>query len=266
MRKCEIEMAAKECVEKCFDEDKMVMIDISIMRIKGIMFYIYDLIYFGNKIIISEDTLKKVKTNRFKMTNRILSSNCSYLLNSIEKDKHKNYQIVDLGNYGSTSIDRIENYLKEHEDVVLLLESQKFYQELVTRNLDDRLKLLDIRMKVISISKNEKVIFDTLGAIDHRSNSMVITKRQGTTLIKIYDSEGEEKKGNSVDVEVDDIIIIRSDKDIKYCYNLYLVITKHTRNQVIRIIWTDILKGERTNFYVKRLDEKYKKIIEDNVV
>ena len=44
------EKIIQQCVENYFLEDKIVMLDESLMRIKGIMFYIYDLIYFGNKI------------------------------------------------------------------------------------------------------------------------------------------------------------------------------------------------------------------------
>ena len=90
MREHEIEIAAKACIEGCFEADTKVMIDESIMRIESIMFYIYDLIYFGNKIIISKQTLDKIKLYSKMKHRRIMSANAKYLLQNIKKDEYGN--------------------------------------------------------------------------------------------------------------------------------------------------------------------------------
>ena len=45
MKKHEIDHAIKNCKKNCFEEDRKVMLDESVMRIKGVIFYIYDLIF-----------------------------------------------------------------------------------------------------------------------------------------------------------------------------------------------------------------------------
>lgn len=265
MREHEIKMVAKECIKNYFKEDRIVMLDESVMRIKGGIFYIYDLIFFGNKIVISTDTLKKIKKSKNRITNKTLSDNCSYLLENIKRDKYANYDIVDIRKYGATPVERIANYLKEHKKVIYLLESKKFYDKLVQEDLADRLKLLVINRKIASLCKNEEVEFQTLGFVMHKDNKMFFESLPGDGIVKIYDHAGQEKKGDDIEVKVGDIILIRSDKNTKYAFNLYEIVTRHSRNFAIKIIWTDIVKGESTNFYVEKLNEKYKKLIKDNV-
>ena len=94
---------------------------------------------------------------------------------------------------------------------------------------------------------------------------MFFERRQEEKLVKVYSKSGEEKQfDKSIEIEVGDIIFTRSDKEMKYSFNIYQIVTRHSRNFAVRIIWTDLLKGEKTNFYVKRLDYIYQKMIEDN--
>lgn len=265
MREHEIKMVAKECIKNYFKEDRIVMLDESVMRIKGGIFYIYDLIFFGNKIVISTDTLKRIKKSKSRITNKTLSENCSYLLENIKRDKHGNYNVVDIRKYGTTPVERVANYLKEHKDIIYLLESKKFYDKLVQEDLEDRLKLLDINRKIASLCKNEKAEFQTLGLVIQKDGKMFFENRPGDGIVKIYNHSGQEKKGDNIEVKVGDIILTRSDRNTKYSFNLYEIVTRHSRNFAIKIIWTDIIKGESTNFYVEKLNEKYKKLVKDNV-
>lgn len=266
MREYEMEIAVKECIQRCFKEDTKVMIDESIMRIEGIMFYIYDLIYFGNKIIISKQTLDKIKSYSKRKYKRIMSANAKYLLENIERDEYGNYEIVDISKEnGDTSAKKLKNYLAKNKHIVYLLESKQYYQKLIELGLIEQLKLLDLKMQIKSFCKSRTVEFATIGAIQHENGKMLLSNRPGDTIFKVYDDSGKEKEGEVIEVEVNDIVLIRSNKNTKYSFNLCKVITHHSRHQAIHIIWTDIVKGHGTNFYVERLEDKYRRMILDNV-
>lgn len=263
MRQHEINNVVKECVNNYFNEDQKVMIDESLMRIKGFIFYIYDLIFFGNKIILSGETFKKIK----KSTNRIYkiyADNCSYLLKNMESDEYNNYTIVNLSKYKDSPYRELVKYLQQNPDVIYLLANRKLYNKLASEGLLHRLKLFEVGTKIVSLCKNRSVKFMTLGFIQHKDGKMFLEDSSNETLIKVYNSNGEEKFGESIKVDINDIILTRSNKDIKYSFNLYKIVTHHSRNFAIRIIWTDMLKGENTNFYIQKMDYKYQKIIEDN--
>lgn len=263
----EIRKAAKECIRTCFEEDTEVMLDESIFRIKSIMFYIYDLVYFGNKIIISKQTFEKMKLYKRMKHKRILSTNAEYLLEVIEKDTYGNYRIVDLSkeNAGS-SAEKLSNYLKKNKNIVYLLESQKYHQRLVELGVGEQLKLLKLRMKINSLIKSRTVEFVTIGAIQHIDGKMLLSNRPGdTTIFRAYDEFGKIKEGEVVEVKEGDIVLIRSEKKTKHSFIISQVVTRHSRHQAVSIIWTDIAKGHKTNFYVEKLEEKYKQIILQNV-
>lgn len=263
MKKHEIDNAIKHSRKNCFEEDKRVMLDESVMRAKGGIFYIYDLIFFGNKIIISTETMKKIK--RSKITYKIYSNNCTYLLESIEKDSHGNYEFVDIDGYEGSKISKLIHYLRENENVIYLLTNRKLYEKLTIIGLKNRIILLDENMKYPSLCRNHSAMFVTLGFVKHKESRMFFERRSEGTLIKVYSKSGEERQfDRSVELEVNDIILTRTDKEIKYCFNIYQIVTRHSRNFAVKIIWTDMLKGEKTNFYVERLDYIYRKIIADN--
>ena len=114
MREYEISKAAKHCVKDYFEQDKKVMIDESVMRIKGFIFYIYDLIFFGNKIIISKDTLEKIRKSKNRITYKVYSDNCTYLLANMEKDEYQNYDVVDISNLNRQIIATYDSLNKEN--------------------------------------------------------------------------------------------------------------------------------------------------------
>ena len=258
------EKIIRQSVENYFLEDRIVMLDESLMRIKGVMFFIYDLIYFGNKIVVSEEMIKKLELYRNRIAFQVLSNNSSYLLESIKKDRRDNYIIVDISEYGKKSSQRIINYLKENDNIIYLLESKKFYDRLKKEGVE-QLKLLDIKEKILSFCKNRDIKFETIGMIKHEKTRMCITKKMNDALVKVYEPSGKEKEGNTIVIDVNDLILIRSEKKIKYSFNLYRIISRHTRHQAVKILWTDIEKGTQSNFYVDRLEEKYQNIIKENV-
>lgn len=264
MTEYETRKAAKECIQKCFEKDTEVMIDESIMRIRSVMFYVYDLIYFGNKIIISKHTLNKIKS--YRNQEGTMSTNAKYLLENMERDEYENYQIVDISKEkGHTSAKKLANYLAKNKQIVYLLESKYYYEKLKEFGVEKQLKLIDVKTKISSFAKDRNVEFATIGAIQHENGKMFLINRPGDTIFKVYDDSGKEKKGETIEVEVNDIVLVRSDKKKKYSFNLCKVITHHTRHQAIHIIWTDIVKGCGTNFYVERLEDKYRRIILENL-
>lgn len=262
MKKHECNVIVKNSKKYCFEEDKKVMLDESIMRMKSGISYIYDLIFFGNKIVISKKTMSKIERGKNRITYKIYSNNCTYLLENIKRDSHGNYEFIDLG---SSEILGLINYLKENENVIYVTTNRKLYNKLKTVGLKNKLILLDENMKYMCICKSHAIKFSTLGFIKHNGKVMFVERRQKEKLVKVYSKSGEEKQfDKSIEIEVGDIIFTRSDKEMKYSFNIYQIVTRHSRNFAVRIIWTDLLKGEKTNFYVKRLDYIYQKMIEDN--
>ena len=88
MKKHECNVIVKNSKKYCFEEDKKVMLDESIMRMKSGISYIYDLIFFGNKIVISKKTMSKIERGKNRITYKIYSNNCTYLLENIKRDSH----------------------------------------------------------------------------------------------------------------------------------------------------------------------------------
>ncbi len=265
MKKHEIDHAIKNCKKNCFEEDRKVMLDESVMRIKGVIFYIYDLIFFGNKLIISRETMRKIRRFKNGVIPKIYSNNCSYILENIERDSHKNYEFVDISGYEGSKASKIIQYLRENEGIIYILASRRLYEKLIIAGLKNRIILLAQNMKYSSLCKNHFVKFSTLGFVKHRESKMFLERHSKGNLVRVYSKSGEEKQFDStIELEVNDIILTRTDKEIKYSFNIYQIITRHSRNFAVRIIWTDMLKGEKTNFYVEKLDYIYRKMIEDN--
>lgn len=265
MKKHEIDDAIKHCKKNCFEEDRKVMLDESIMRMRGGIFYIYDLIFFGNKIIISTETMQKIKRSKNRVTYRIYSNNCVYLLENIEKDSYGNYELIDISGYEGSKISKLIHYLRENENVIYLLTNRKLYEKLTTIGLKNKIILFDENMKYPSLCRNHSAMFVTLGFVKHKENRMFFERRSEENLVKVYLKSGEERQfDKTIELEVNDIILTRTDKEIKYSFNIYQIVTRHSRNFAIRIIWTDMLKGDKTNFYIRKLDYIYQKMIEDN--
>ena len=261
MRHDEIEKAVNICIRNYFEEDLEVLLDESILRIKGGIFYIYDLIFFGNKIVLFEETLEIIKDARSIFSNNF-TKNCEYLLENIEKDTYGNYIVISKNQYGGNKIQKVSNYLRENESVIYLLENQKLYFKLVKEGLEERIKLLSSNRKIVSLCKNKMVRFETLGFILHKDGEMLLKGQKENEIIKVYLGSGEEK--NEYVIRIGDIILLRVDKIIKYSFHMYKIVTKHSRHFAVQIIWTELMKGEKTNFYIQRLEPKYRNIISDN--
>ena len=104
--------------------------------------------------------------------------------------------------------------------------------------------------------------FETIGALHFCKDKMYILPKEGT-LIRVYQANGTEK--SLKDIIPGDIILIRGQKMGAYSFNLYEIVSFHTRNQAMKIIWTDLENGKISNPYIDRLPYLYKNIILENV-
>lgn len=58
----------------------------------------------------------------------------------------------------------------------------------------------------------------------------VFERRPEENLVKVYSKSGEEKQfDKTIEIEVNDIILTRTDKEIKYSFNIYQIVTRHHR-------------------------------------
>lgn len=267
MQESEREKEVKRCLKLCYREDKQIMIDESMMRIHGIIQYIYDLIFFGNKIVLNDEDLAKIKRSRSRITYKLYAENCSKLIKAMQEDTHNNYWTVIVRNYdGNSYEEKLVDFLVKHPKVVYFTSNEKLYYYLANTRVNTQIKLFETKTRLtIAFSKGKDVKFSTLGFVYKESGNLYFKNRCEEVLIKAFTEEGEEKKGKIVKVDVGDIIFIRKKKDIIYSINLYKVVSNHSRNYAIHVIWTDLLIGEKTNFHIKRLEKKYQNIIYDNV-
>lgn len=166
--------------------------------------------------------------------------------------------------YGKSKKQRIRNYLLKNSDSIFYLEDTKLYQELEDNKTRNQLCLLQIGMVDVNPFRSKNFKFETIGAIQFENRKMMIHTKEGV-LIKIYNSRGIEKTEGIQEVKPRDFVLIRGTKEDTYSFNLYEVVSRHTRNQAIRIIWTDLKKGQKSNKYIDRLPYQYKKMISDNV-
>ena len=155
--------------------------------------------------------------------------------------------------------------MKEHDNIIYLLESEKFYTTLKEKGIENQLKLLETRTKIFSVCKNYSSRFETLEMIKHEKKKMFIERNVSDSFIKIYKPSGKEKEGDKIEIKVNDILLTRCEKNTKYTFDLYRIISKHSKHQSVKILWTEIEKGAQSNFYVDKLDEMYQNIIKENV-
>lgn len=262
MREKEMKVLIRDCLREYHSEDKKILIDISVLQITCVTYFLYNLIFFGNKIIIFKETVKEMLEIKKRIyTNKeeeIFVRNAGYLLQNIETDKYSNYEIIEKkGSY--------REFLLENPDYILYLADLKLYNELIENGFKERLNLLQKGMIEVNPFKNRSFKFETIGAIYFEGKTMLIKKKEGV-LIKVYNSKGREKEQCIKEVKPRDIVLIRGEKDEKYSFNLYIIVSSHSRNQAVKIIWTDLGKFEKSNKYIDRLPYQYRKIILDNTL
>lgn len=255
----------RTCLAEYYEEDKRILLDISVTQIACITFLVYNLIFFGNKVIISKETFNKmIELSKYKAKTKseeIRRNNCIYLLDHIRRDTNNNYSIVNLEGEQYTET---KEFLLQNPDTIFYLANDILFEKLIEDGISSKqLYLMKQGMRETDPHEDKFLKFETIGAIQFEKQKMIIYPRDGV-IIKVYNSKGIEKTVKEINTK-DFVLIKKAKKQNLYSYNLFQVVSKHTRNHAIRIIWTDLQIGEKTNKYIERLPYEYKKIILENI-
>lgn len=276
MVKIDRKLLVKECMKEYYREDKKVLIDISLTQVVCSVFYIHNLIFFGNKILVEKETLELLKQLRDESPENprqeIKQQNARVFLEIIEKSQNagdKNIEIIDLTENGSNKVDKILGFLKKYPDVIFCTSKSSLYGRLMDLGAPiKQLSLLYEGTQEANPFRYGKICkFETIGAIKFDEKGEMFIHQRGETYIRVYNSNKVLKSENTmVKVNVGNFVLIRGkDKEGKYSFNLYEVVSKHTRNHAIRIIWTDLRAGETRNKYIDRLPYKFRMMIAENI-
>jgi len=264
----------RNCLKEYHEEDKKILIDVSITKISCSIYLLYNLIFFGNKIYIFKETLKlliKISAEgSISKASEIKTKNAKYILDSIQRDNetsYNNYKIIEMKQYGETKYEAIQQFLMQNPDAIFYLANYELYEKLKENGLSKQMCFLNKGLVETKPFGNREFKFETIGAIKIENKKMLISQKENsTTTIKVYNSKGIEKQGDIQEVKPRDLILIKSIKEDGNCsFLLYEVVSRHSRNQSIRIIWTNLKKGQKTNKYMDRLPYKYRKMILDNI-
>ncbi len=270
----ERKLLTSKCLKEYFNEDKEILVDADSLEVTCFPYYMYNLIFFGNKILFSQRSIeimqRYAKKNVKDMQRNIRNTNCRYILEYIEK-KGEIWQncckVISMEKYGEARLEQVYNFLEAGKNRLYCTANEKVYTLLCERGIaKERIILVEMGKVEVSPFKNRFIKFETIGAIKFQNGKMVIRNKnyQGNVTIKVYNSNGEERKNSEKEVKVNDLVIIKNDKPNINTIGLYEVISKHTRNHALKVIWTDIEKGQNTNKYVKRLPNLYQRLISEN--
>lgn len=268
MNEKEMRTLVRDCLNSYYHEDKKILIDASITQIIYGPFLLYNLIFFGNKVILSKQTyetiLKESKKEIKDKRSEISVKNAGYLIDAMKKDERDNYQIIEMESYGKTKVQRIRNFLKHDSDVVFYLSDLFLYESLRDTSIKSQLNFVEEGKREVNPFRSKMFKFETIGAIKFEEEKMVIYEKEGTK-IKVYNKKYTEKQENVKEIKPRDYVLIVGIKEDGYSFNLYEIVSRHTRNHAIRIIWTDLKFGQKTNKYIDRLPYQYRKMILDSI-
>lgn len=267
MKEKQMKELVRNCVKEYYAEDKKILIDISTLQCTCITYFLYNQIFFGNKVLFFKETLEEMqrisKEEIVDVRSEILIRNAGYLLGAMEKDERGNYRIIKAKDNGN-KVESICTFLKENQDGIYLLSENSLYEELRGEGFLKQLNFVEIGKREVNPFRNNKLFkFETVGAIQVKNDEMVINQK-GDTIIKVYNKRGFEKIDKESNIKVGDYVLLIGQKGQILSFNLYQIISKHTRNHAMRIIWTDLEKGQRTNKYICRLPYKFRKMILEN--
>lgn len=268
MNEKEMRTLVRDCLNSYYHEDKKILIDASITRIIYGPYLLYNLIFFGNKVIFSNQTYEAIlKESKKEITDKkseIAVKNAGYLIDAIDKDERGNYQIVEIDNYGKTKEQRIRNFLKHNSNVIFYLSDLFLYQSLKDSSINSQLNFMPEGRREVNPFRSKIFKFETIGAIKFEEEKMVVHEKEGTT-IKVFNKKYREKQETIKEISPRNYVLIIGHKEDGYSFNLYQIVSRHTRNHAIRIIWTDLKFGQKTNKYIDRLPYQYRKMILDSI-
>ena len=72
--------------------------------------------------------------------------------------------------------------------------------------------------------------------------------KPGTTK-RVFNSSLKEKYGDRIRVNVGDYVVIRKERPDIITIIIYRIVNYHSRNNTVKLLWTDINKGESKSSY-----------------
>ncbi len=267
----------KECLKEYYDEDKKILIDASILQATNSIYVIYNLIFFGNKIYYSKETLAEIrkiskKEESSSKREKIITDNAIYFLDAVERDnqdEYKNYNEIDMSRYGSSKKIRIKEFLDQNPDAIFYTAEKRFCEELENSGVE-RKQVYYYEEGTTEINPFEgKLKFTTLSSKKSCKNREIcVYPSKWKSLIKVYNNRLNEKREDErgkIQLSKRNFLLIRNNKKEVYSFYIYEIVSKHSRNNAIRIIYTELKKGEKTNKYIERLPYMYQKLIIQNI-
>ncbi len=253
----------RQCLQMYYEEDKIILIDASMLQVTCSMYMVYNLIFFGNKVKIFKNEWNKIqrisKEQRYSTADHIFIQNAKFLIEDVGRDKYGDYEIVE--GEKCSKIYNIKRYLKNHPNSIYYLSDKWIYRRLVRLGLKEQLYFLQKYTREVNPFADRINKFETIGALRLQNGKMYISPKEGT-LVRVYRADGIEK--SLKDIIPGDIILIRGQKMGAYSFNIYEVVSYHSRNQAMKIIWTDLKNEKRSNPYIERLPYLYRNMILSN--
>ena len=239
-----------------FSNDKIIFLDVSMLKVRKLRNVIENNLFFGNTIWISLKAMHTVQELMEKGENNIKTTNANILVHLWEKNKQQ-FVILDI------QTDADLDFLEEHQEVILYTSSKK-KQELARKR--------KIHVRLYSIYNGadkyntKKFDFQTLGCMqmDEELNMYYILKedtlsRKETKKI-VYNKESmgnveyliknnEERQY----IGIGDLVIIKVKKDKVITFMVYLMVNNHRKHNVVKLLWTDVpIQGEYNWSYVPK--------------
>lgn len=254
----------KRCLKDYYEEDKKILIDPSVCKIFCAQYLLGDLIYFGNEILVYREMIETLKdyinsdcSSKWK---QIRKRNAEGIISKMETDAKAKFNEITLPK-AKNKADRIAEYLRANAEVLFYLADEKLYQDLLEKGFRHQLYFMNEQTTNIRIFK-QGYQYETIGAIQFNNGKMFIFQKEGVE-IKVFDPKGRERTGS--EVKERDFVLLKSNRGNEVTVNrLYQIVSRHTRNHALLIIWTDLKSGERSNEYIQRLPYFLQKIIADN--
>ncbi len=226
-----------------FRRDMKILLDFSMFYVKKFMSIVYSNVFFGNTLYITQQAFRTAT----KMANgKIHASesdirNCKLFLNFLENDRRNKIEIVKLEDQD------VVEYVKSNEHMILYVSSANFFYEAQYRGA--RVKLYD---KHCGVYNERSIKYDTLGILlfDEENNMYIPSdgSKPGTTK-RVFSSWFKEKYGDRIKVRIGDYVVIRKEKPEIITLVIYRIVNYHSRNNAIKLLWTDIYKGETKSSY-----------------
>ena len=157
-------------------------------------------------------------------------------------DTKQRIQIIKLENQD------VVEYVKSNPRMILYVSSTNFYYEAQKRGA--RVRLYD---KHCGVYNERSIKYDTLGMLLFNENNEMYIQEKGTkpgTSKMVYDSDLKEKVGEKIKVNIGDYVVIRKEHLDVITFVIYRVVNYHSKNNSVKLIWTDLKKGETENIYI----------------